>query len=336
MQHNNPSNSWHSPWLILACALATSTGHTREADLDAESPERAYSADEIALTRQRYVDTSPAVDEDLQYTTSNSDRDRPENSPNQSVLFKPDTFTIDVPNWVQSLLAQRMEYKVGWVASSSLYSVTAEQNPLSTLLPAGGDVPMPGSGFGAYGSIQANPSLAITAGVHEDVSHRWNGDSVDRSAWFSALGINYQPQWAEAGSENYKLSVWRRNSAEQDAGSSGMALNLEKHFQPNLSLSPFMRFNYQRTDTFKTSTSAAAGINVGKLPWSRDARLGFAYSHQEDTDKQAATRTYALYYRMQPTPYLEMTPDVQLIKQPGDTSELATSVISRLNFRLLF
>lgn len=291
--------------------------------------------DSITITRQLYVNKFNNPELINQALSTELKLDNPYQL-NASVMFDEDSFKLEVPPWGQALLSDYINYQVGMVASRALYNSSSKGDYVNQSFSAAAASPLPTKGFGAYGTVQRGERLAITAGIHEDVIHRWDSDSVDTSAYFSALGIDYQPAWSEDGSERYKFTLWRRDSSADTRASSGFSVDLEKDYRKAVSWSPFLRFSYQQTDALKVSKLASAGVNIGALPWNRDTRLGIAYAHKQSNTRDQAAHTVEMYFRMLLTPYLEITPDVQLIYQPEDFPGLEQITISRLNFRLLF
>ena len=294
-----------------------------------------YRLESIAVTRQLYVSNVQNRELINQALSSELKLDNPYQL-NASVMFDEDSFKLEMPPWGQALLSDYIEYQVGMVASRALYNNSSSGDYLNPSFSTAAASPLPTKGFGAYGTVQRGERLAITAGIHEDVIHRWDSDTVDTSAYFSALGIDYKPAWSTDGSERYKFTLWRRDGSADTRASSGFSVDLEKDYRKAVSLSPFLRFSYQQTDALKVSKLASAGVSIGALPWDRDTRLGIAYAHKRSNTREQAAHTVEMYYRMLLTPYLEVTPDVELIYQPEDFPGLEQVTISRLNFRLLF
>jgi hypothetical protein len=296
-----------------------------------------YQLDDLDLLGKLYVDTQRT-----EAATDNQPGDSPparaktlSSSPPPSVLFQDDAFTLNSPAFGRALLAQHVDYRVGWVSTQTLYRPPQNQHYAYSSIASGGSLPLPDVGFGAYGMVKPNPQLAITAGIHEDVMHRWNSDDVDRNAYFSALGINYQAASPTSGSDQYILTLWRRNGTEQGAGGRGFALKVAREYHQQINWSPFLNVSYRKTD-IGDETIASTGISLFRLPWNPDESAGFAYAHQKVSGTGAATHTVEVYYRLMPKPYLEVTPNLQLVYQPQQPTGLQQSIASRLNFRLLF
>lgn len=322
------------PLLLASGACADHTGPIIELPLKSN-----YQAEELELTARLYVSQqrpgSPSGKAPVMASATESTAQR--SAVSQSVLFRDDAFTLDTPAFGRALLSQRVSYRVGWVASNALYHPQQDPFYKHPAISSSGTLPLPGVGFGAYGLVKPNPRLAITAGIHEDVMHRWNSENVDRNAYFSALGINYQPAWPTLGAEQYTLTLWRRNASGQDAGGSGLALNVARAYHERVDWSPFLKVSYRQAgNTPGAETIASTGVNVSRLPWNPDESAGFAYAHQKSSSSDSATHTVEMYYRLMPTPYLEVTPNLQLVYQSEGPVRLEHTVASQLHFRLLF
>ena len=322
------------PLLVTDSTFAGQAGPIVELPLTSN-----YQFDDLELTGKLYVDTQrrEAATNDQPGGSPPGEAKTQSSPPPPSVLFQDDAFTLDSPAFGRALLAQRVDYRVGWVSTATLYRPPQNQHYMHSSIASGSSLPLPDIGFGAYGLVKPSPELAITAGIHEDVMHRWNSDDVDRNAYFSAIGINYQAASPSSGSDQYTLTLWRRNRTEQGAGGNGFALKVAREYQQPIDWSPFLNVSYRKTDSISgVETIAATGINVSRLPWNPDESAGVAYAHQKASGTGAATHTVEMYYRLMLKPYLEVTPNLQLVYQPEEPSGLQQSLASQLNFRLLF
>lgn len=255
-----------------------------------------------------------------------------------SVLFEDDSFAFEAPLWEQSLLSDRVEYSVGRLSSETIYGERDGKHYINDEFSTTAAIPLPAEGFGAYGAINASPRLSFSASIHDAQGDPdwWNTDFIEQGAYFSAFGIDYQPTLENAGRDNYKLTLWRREIGDSAEGSSGLALQYRKRYGEGVSWSPFLRLHYQQEDSLETSSLATAGLNIERLPGARENSIGLAYAQRQQDSVAEASHTFEMYYRMRLKPYLELTPDFQLTYQPTDHPALERIASSHVKLRLLF
>ncbi len=230
-----------------------------------------------------------------------------------------------------------LEYQIGWLASSNLYPSLGERRHLQASIAPSNALPLPSQGFGALSSLKPNPRLAITAGVHEDILQRMNSDDADRSAYLYALGVGYRPSGPGPSSQQLHLTAWRRQPLDSSAQSNGVTLGLAQHFNHQIHWSPFLNLRYQQDEaTGDSETSASTGIDLSGLPWNRRAVTGIAYAHEQSSNSGQGSHALEIYYRLPLTPYLEITPDMQLTYHRIRSAPMQSSLASRIHFKLLF
>ena len=230
-----------------------------------------------------------------------------------------------------------LEYHIGWLASSNLYPNLGERQHLQASIAPTNALPLPSQGFGVLSSLKPNPRLAITAGVHEDILHRMNSGDADRNAYFYALGVGYRPSSPGPSTQQFQLTAWRRQLLDDSAQSSGVTFGLAQHFNRQIVWSPFLNLRYQQDEaTGDSETSASTGIDLSGLPWNRRAVTGIAYAHEQSSKSGRGSHALEIYYRLPLTPYLEVTPDMQLTYHRIRSAQMQSSLASRIHFKLLF
>ncbi len=237
----------------------------------------------------------------------------------------------------QTTVSPLFKYQAGWLASNALYQSRQEQQYSHASIVSASTLPLPNAGFGAYSTLTPSQRLSVTAGIHEDVLHRLNSENVDRNAYFYALGIDYSPELANSPAQQYQLTLWRRQLFDQGAQSSGFALKVAKQFDHRIDWSPFLNLSYRDDgNNGDATTVAAAGIDLMRLPWNPRGGTGIAYAHEQSDSTERGIHSLEVYYRLPLTPYLEVTPDMQISYQKNRSAGIQQSLASSIHFRLLF
>ncbi len=325
---------------LVALFLTICTGAGQANSLLEKPPASNDRVDELLLPELQFVDVRQA-ETNAVVTPQNSlplvTEGRETDDVQSSVLFEKDAFTLQASAPGHALAQKRVEYQAGWLESSALYQPQTKQQYSPSSIVNGRPLPLPSNSFGAYGQVKPGPHLSLTAGIHEDVLHRWDSDNTERNAYFCAVGIEYSPEWSDSAARHYHLALWRRQLIDQGKQSSGLALNIARQFDHQIDWSPFLNFSYQHNgDAGSVETIASAGINVSRLPWNPVGSTGVAYAHEQGSDAGPATHSLEMYYRLLLTPYLEVTPNMQMSYQRNNPSGLQQSLASRIQVRLLF
>jgi porin len=265
----------------------------------------------------------------------------------------------------QELLGGRARLRVGFLEQQTIFDRNAFANSedrqfLSTFLDNTGLVPLP-TGLWACLVASLTRGLEIAAGVID-------GDNQSpRVGWKTAFddleSLNLQVEAtlrveARPGlAGNYRLGVFRegRRRAVLGEGRSRRGhwgvyasfdqMVLREAADASQGLGLFLRFALVDEDVSPASRSWAAGLQY-EGPWpGRDGDvLGLGAYQVIASDALRAVARPArrretgveVYYRIAARPWLEVTPDLQVIFDPGFSGDGSNAVLATLRFRLAF
>jgi carbohydrate-selective porin OprB len=251
----------------------------------------------------------------------------------------------------QGLLEDRIQVLVGKIDLSYIYDLNEVANDynaqfLSCSLVNNPTIPFPDAGLGAVVKVQPTEWLYVQAGAADaQASATTTGfhtafHGEDRFTDMYEVGLS--PKIGERGG-NYRFILWHQGSPVERLDGSGLKrddVGLAASFDQQITerLSVFARYGYADPQVSEISNFWSLGAALkGPLP-GRDQdvlALGVAQAipgrdarqFQGLGDKETILE---LYYRVQVTDYLSITPDIQVLMNPGAGRADSTVVVTGL------
>ncbi|MGI9470322.1 MAG: carbohydrate porin [Rubripirellula sp.] len=183
-------------------------------------------------------------------------------------------------------------------------------NPAATL-------PLPGLGFAATARLTDRWSIGggFTDG-NAKMGDLWNFNTFGKGDYAYMGYLKYSGCVAGIGEANYQLNLYSVDATQQAAYSRGLSLIMEQ----DIGQKHVLFYKYNRADKRRSSTKqsmAAAIMRKGFYIWEDDV-LGFGGGWGDPTDPSRRSE-YILeaFWRVQLTPGIQFTPDVQLWLDPS-------------------
>jgi hypothetical protein len=203
-------------------------------------------------------------------------------------------------------------------------------------------IPFPDRGWGITARFTPNDLIYLTGGVQDanaDVT-KLDFHSLRHHEYFYALEAGITPGFGIEGSPVglYSLLFWQRDglAASNDARVHGFAISAQQEIGPNNDIVPFARYSFSSGST-ASRHHVAAGVVFEEAFGKSDDVIGLAgaWAQPSDTTKRDEY-SFEAFYRIFITPFLAITPDVQIIFDPSNTSDYDTVVVGSLRARLVF
>jgi porin len=196
---------------------------------------------------------------------------------------------------------------------------------------------IPSRGFGIVGQLYTEKSLYFLAGIHD--ANGGDGRLNFQKFWD---GSEYFT-WAEAGlrgksgisaRHNTHLHVWHQDAREKAGTEESWGSIFTHSFVTGNDGVAFLRAGYSEGNAPHMRRFVGAGYST--KVFERD-RLGIATSWGSPPDKSRRDQvTSELFYRLQVTENLTISPDVQLIYHPSFTNETDWLVMPGIRVRIEF
>lgn len=193
---------------------------------------------------------------------------------------------------------------------------------------------LPDNGFGAVARISPGDFFDVSAGV-ADADGEWN-DVFDDV--FTILEVNFKPKIAKHQG-NYRIYGWFNGSDHEDLNDStktqednyGFGVSFDQEVTDVFGL--FARYGWQRGSVSQIEHAWSAGFQCsGKFYGREDDIFGLAYGMAiigddwKDVDRtnginSADEHHVELYYNLKVNDHLNISPDIQWVKNPNGDSD---------------
>lgn len=247
--------------------------------------------------------------------------------------------------WEQSLAEGHFSYRIGQLYAPSLWGnnkylgddrVTFMNSVLSTTQ----GVNWPSRGIGATVTLN-NDLFYASAGV-QDATANQNGldlSSLGDSGFFYLGEIGYTPKINNEHEGTYRLMVSYIDKTGDEAELEnrkgwGMILSLQQDFSEQLGFFGIYRQSWGRF-TSGVYSAAGAGLVINKPFGWDDDQVGFGYFYANPTNREFRDENgLEIYYKLQLTHRLEVTPSVQLYITPARNQGMILTPGLRLRYVL--
>lgn len=224
--------------------------------------------------------------------------------------------------WQQRLLEGRVSLVAGTLDATDYVDVYGLTNPWTQFqnlaFLTDPTIPVPDQGLGIAGGAMATDNLYVTAGLADA-----NGDPNDAGfdtffddrEYFKHLEVGWTSSQDRIYLDNVHLTAWQVDQRDEAGVPDGWGLAFSAAWFLDDTWLPFLRGGYGHGNVGLMSHSLAAGVGWF-FPDTRDLLgLGVGWGRPSDgtLDDQG---TAELFYRLQLTQNLALTPSVQLILDP--------------------
>jgi porin len=258
-------------------------------------------------------------------------------------------FNLSVPElwWEQHLIKDHLAFRAGKMLAFAVYDYFRFKSPktgfLNQMFNVNPTIPFPSFGLGATVLVRPWDDIYIVAGIHDANGQptRVGFDTFfDDREYFTALELGWDPGHLSGRREgffdgaDYHVTLWHADARERQGTPSGRGFLVAAE-QPIGDQVLFARYGYADGNVTPLGQMAAAGVaftnvfgedadviaigaswgrnNLGRFPVDIDDSGDLVLFDADGLDQYAIEA----FYRMQLTPRLSITPDVQLIIDPA-------------------
>ncbi|MCP3905252.1 MAG: carbohydrate porin [Planctomycetes bacterium] len=183
------------------------------------------------------------------------------------------------------------------------------------------------------------PDFYVSLGLHDANGKATTTglNKLDADELFYAAEIGYTPDIEGLGPGRYRFTYWNMNGGDASSGESGYgyAFSMEQDLGNNVV--PFFRYAYQDRELRDTKQFFAGGVGITNPFGRADDVLGIGAAWGQAEDKTLRDQTITeVFYRLQLTPKIQLTPGYQLIFDPSKTTDTDLVGVFQFRFRLVF
>ena len=249
--------------------------------------------------------------------------------------------------WQQTFAGDALTYRIGKVDQTDFFDVGSLKsadlffsNFAFSENPAFGQ---PDPGWGGAVHLDWDGDWYLIAGVGDANGTRTSiaaNDFYDRNDYFTAAEFGLTPSIAGLGQGYYQFTLWHtdgRTSGNEPNQPSGKGFSLRLEQEINEDVLTFVTYSRASGGATDVRQLATAGVGITGLMGNRDDIVGLALAWGQPEDRLLRNQYVAeMFYRMQITNNLQLTPDVQLIREPSRNRDNDTIGVFGLRLRFVF
>lgn len=263
-----------------------------------------------------------------------------------SVLYGEQKTSLSEIYWEFGADQSGFTSRVGKQDPSALFNVFTYGDPDGGFMGGGvsdAAIPFPDRGWGLTARYTPRNSIFyLMGGVYDanaDVT-KLDFDSLQMGEYFYAAEAGVTPGFGVDGAPVglYSLMYWNRDRLSQSNTPSayGYAVTAQQEVGANNDIVPFARYSWSSGTTAAKNQLAAGVVFENVFGQSKDIfGLAVAWATPSDTTKRNETSIEA-FYRFYLTPNLAITPDIQYIIKPSNTTQYDSSLVASLRLRFEF
>ncbi len=262
-----------------------------------------------------------------------------------SPAFSDQSFRVTDLNWKQKINYGRGTVQIGWQDVTNYVDTYALASPWTgfsnlAFSTGSGVMGLPDDGILALsGGHMIGDNFYVVAGIADakgDSGDIFNGfETVTDGKYFTSLEFGWTASQDQIYTENFHVTLWNMDATSKhniDAGGAngedGQGVNFSYSTFVTPQVMPFVRGGISDGGVALYQKSLSAGLGYFALGGAKN-NLGFAVNWSEINDNyflapnasNDSQVTTEIYYNMQFGDHVQVTPDIQYIKDPAFSSE---------------
>lgn len=237
--------------------------------------------------------------------------------------FSLQTFSLTLLYWEQQLPGGRFAYRIGKIDQDDVFDDYRFKGVdfyfLNQAFSTNPAIALPGKGLGAIAAYDLGGGAYILGGASDAQAQ----DTVSGFSTlfrdgkiFAAGEIGWTGEVGDIGEGEIHTTVWNSPAYEGQGAGWGIATTAQQELGANVV--PFARYAYGAGTATGIRHLATLGIGVDGLPGRDDDVIAAAFAWGAPTDPNARSQlTGEVFYRLQLTPLLQLTPGYQVLVHPA-------------------
>jgi porin len=228
---------------------------------------------------------------------------------------------VPILYWRQQFLTNRLQVAVGKIDPTDFFDqmklATAQTGFLNGFFQVSPTIAFPDQGLGAVAGAMPTDQLYVLAGVSDA-----NGDPTragfdtffEDSEYFTAAEVGYFSSYEQRYYDNIHVTAWHVDERETAKTPEGWGVSASVSWLWGDRWLPFLRGGYSEGEAAPLQGAVSAGLGIR---FSTHDVLGVGLGWGRPSDRTLNDEYVAeLFYRLQLTQRLAITPDVQVIVDP--------------------
>jgi len=248
--------------------------------------------------------------------------------------------------WQQALANDSIAYRIGKVDQTDFFDVgrlkSADLFFTNFAFSENPAFANPDPGWGGAVQLDLHKGWYLITAISDANGRRTSiaaNDFLDKNDYFTAAEFGLTPTIAGFGQGNYQFTLWHTdgiNIHDESRQSSGKGFSLRFEQQLGENVLPFITYSRASGGATDVRQLVTAGLGLRGVFGNRDDITGVAVAWGQPEDESLRNQYVGeVFYRLQLTEHIQVTPDLQLIAEPSRNRDNDTIGVLGLRIRII-
>ena len=159
-------------------------------------------------------------------------------------------------------------------------------------------------------------------------------NSIDESEFFKAFLFGLTPVLEGLGQGNYRFTFWHTDETDDHEDGLGFLISFDQELGESLGV--FLKYGYSEPKLDRIEHLISTGFVI-RDPWRiKGDLLGIGFSWDSPSNRVRDEYSIELFYRLQLTTHVQLTPSVDFIFNPSEKEDSGALAVFGFRFRALF
>ncbi len=159
-------------------------------------------------------------------------------------------------------------------------------------------------------------------------------NSIDESEFFKAFLFGLTPVLDGLGQGNYRFTFWHTDETDDHEDGLGFLISLDQELGKSLGV--FLKYGYSEPKLDRIEHLIATGFVIRDPLRIKGDLLGIGFSWDSPSNRVRDEYSIELFYRLQLTTHVQLTPSVDFIFNPSEKEDSGALAVFGFRFRALF
>ncbi len=228
--------------------------------------------------------------------------------------------------WEQYLFDKHLMFRVGKIDQTDFLDANEFQTSklyfFNSALADNPAIAFPANGLGGIIGVSFDSIMYLIAGLGDanaDKTALSCNSFFNEHEYFQAVEVGIDPKKNSFGEDNYHITLWRIDQRTDPTTPSGYGATISAQHGLNKYIIPFVRFSYAAKKALVLKELFSGGIVINHPFNSNVSVLGFGAAYGISNTNVRSQYIAESFYRIQVTPNVQLTPDLQIIFNPIKT-----------------
>lgn len=243
--------------------------------------------------------------------------------------------------WEQRVLDEKLVLTIGKLNPENYYDLNSFAGSGSTQFisepfAANPTKLFPNDALGLNVAIHPSNKYYLTFGFNDanGKSTTSGFNSIDESEFLKAFLFGLAPCFDGLGQGNYRFTFWHTDETDNHEDGLGVLFSFDQELGKSLGV--FLKYGYSEPQLDRIEHLLSTGFII-RDPWRiKGDLMGIGFSWDSPSNRVRDEYSIELFYRIQATTHLQLTPNVVFIVNPSEKEDSGALAVFGFRFRALF